>query len=156
MASPTQESLRRYNYLFGETEAAYHDACLKLGCSDSAMKILYAVCDNGGSCPLRTIRRCSGLSKQTMNSSIRKLEAEGMLYLESAGGREKSACLTERGRAAAEQTAMRILHIEEDIFSCWPREDVEAYLRLTEKFLNDFKERSARLERKESYAHPIL
>lgn len=148
MANTIREKLNRFNYLFGETEAAYHEVSLKMGYSDSAMKILYAICDNGGSCPLRTIRRRSGLSKQTMNSAIRKLEAEGVLYLENAGARAKNACLTDAGRAVAERTAMRIQQIENDILACWTKEEVETYLRLTERFLADFKERTAQLERK--------
>ena len=46
------KKLKRYNYLIGETEATYHEISLKLGLSDSAMKILYAICDNGKSCLL--------------------------------------------------------------------------------------------------------
>lgn len=149
MKETSRENLRRFNYLFGETEAAYHEAYHKLGYADSAMKILYAICDNGGSCLLQTVRRRSGLNKQTVNSAIRKLEAEGILYLENAGAKAKNACLTAHGQAVAEQTAMRILQIEKDIFACWSEEEVEAYLRLTEQFLNDFRERTARIERKE-------
>ena len=145
MAKNTREHLSRFNYLLGETEAADHEASVKLGCSDSAVKILYAICDNGGSCPLRAIRRRSGLSTQTMNSAIRKLEAEGVLYLENDGARAKNACLTELGRAVAERTAMRIQQIENDILACWTEEELETYLRLTEQFLIKFRERTAQL-----------
>lgn len=145
MAKNTREHLSRFNYLLGETEAAYHEASVKLGCSDSAVKILYAICDNGGSCPLRTIRRRSGLSKQTMNSAIRKLEAEGVLYLEKAGARAKNACLTDVGRAVTKRTAMRIQQIENDILACWSEEELKTYLRLTEQFLVKFRERTAQL-----------
>ena len=145
MSETTRRDLKRYNYLFGETEAVYHEAYLKLGLSDSAMRILYTICDNGGSCPLQTIRRYSGLTKQTMNSAIRKLEAEGVLYLEKAGGKAKTARLTAAGQTLAQNTAMRILNIENDIFACWSAQEVQVYLRLTEKFLSDFRERTARL-----------
>ena len=60
MEQTPRQQLRRYNYLFGETEAAYHEAFLKLGLSDSAMKILYAICDSGDSCLLQEICRRSG------------------------------------------------------------------------------------------------
>ena len=156
MLKTTREKLSRFNYLLGETEAAYHEVSVKLGCSDSAMKILYAICDNGGCCALRTIRRRSGLSKQTMNSALRKLEAEGILLLENDGAKAKNARLTARGQAVAARTAVRILQIEKDIFACWSEEEVESYLRLTERFLTNFKERAAQLERKETYADPIL
>lgn len=87
--------MKRYNYLLGEIEASYHEVSLKLGLSDSAMKILYAICDNGESCLLQDICRRSGLSKQTINSAVRKLEAEGMIYLEMADSKHKKVCLTE-------------------------------------------------------------
>ena len=83
-----------------------------------------------------------------MNSAIRKLEAEDVLQLELDGGRAKNARLTAHGQAVAEATAMRIIQIEKDIFACWSEEEVETYLRLTERYLADFKERTAQLERK--------
>ena len=43
MIRTTQERLNRFNYLLGETEAAYHELSLKMGYPDSAMKV--AVCD---------------------------------------------------------------------------------------------------------------
>ena len=47
--------IKRFNYLNNEIESAYHDAALKLELSDSAMIILYTVCNNGENCPLSDI-----------------------------------------------------------------------------------------------------
>ena len=143
MHTDTFQKLSRFNYLLGETEAAYHDAALKLGLSDSAMRILYAICDLGDGCPLQSVCRRSGLSKQTVNSAIRKLEREGALYLERTSARTKQICLTEHGKALAARTAQRILQMENEIFSTWPAGDVEIYLRLTERFLTDFRQKSS-------------
>lgn len=145
MGYSSSKVMRRYNHLLGEIDGMYHEMSLKLGLSDSAMVILYTVCDSGGSCSLREICRSSGLSKQTVNSALRKLEAEGTLYLEAAGARSKNVCLTAAGRQLAEQTAGRILAIENEIFSSWPREDVERYLGAMERFLADLRERAALL-----------
>ena len=138
---PSKE-LRRYNHLLGEIAGAYHEMSLKLGLSDSVMNVLYTLCDSGGSCPLREICRRSGLSKQTVNSALRKLEAEGTVYLEPVSARSKSVCLTEAGRALAAGTAERVIHIENDIFAAWPGEDVERYLELTERYLLALRERA--------------
>ncbi len=67
--------MKRFNYLLGEMDAVYHEISLKLGMSDSAMIILYTICDIGDCCLLTEICRLSGLSKQTVNSALRKLEA---------------------------------------------------------------------------------
>lgn len=141
---PSRE-MRRYNHLSGEIESVYHEMSLKLGLSDSAMIVLYTVCNSGASCPLREICRVSGLSKQTVNSALRKLEAEGVIYLEPASARSKNVCLTEAGMVLAERTAGEIIRIENDIFAAWPREDVERYLELTERYLLALRERAGQL-----------
>lgn len=127
--------MKRCNHLYGEIDAVYHEISLKLGLSDSAMSILYTICDHGSCCPLQEVCRCSGLSKQTVNSAVRKLESEGILYLEPNGSKSKNVCLTESGKHLADRTARRVLCAENEIFASWPREDVEKYLELTEAFL---------------------
>ena len=136
------KELKRFNYLFGEIDAAYHEASLQLGLSDSAMRILYTSCDNGGGCLLQTICRYSGLSKQTINSALRKLEKEGTVYLESAGSKTKMVCLTEEGKQLAAKTAIKLLNTENEIFDSWTKEEVHTYLSLTEKFLTDFRNKT--------------
>lgn len=135
----------RYNHLLGEIDHVYHEMSLKLGLSDSAMIILYTICNYGESCPLQDICRLSGLSKQTINSAIRKLEAEGTVYLTSAGAKNKTVCLTEAGKLLAEKTALRIIQIENAVFASWPREDTCQYLALTEKFLAEITEKAKEL-----------
>lgn len=131
------KEMKRFNHLLGETNAAYHDAALQLGLSDSAMQILYAVCGYGEGlrCPLQEICRQTSLSKQTIHSSLHRLMQEGILRLEQAGNRNKDVCLTEKGRQFAQKTVARIIETENAIFASWPPEDVEKYLQLTEAFL---------------------
>lgn len=134
--------MKRYNYLFGEMEAVYHELSLKVGLSDSAMRILYTICDKGESCLLRDICRYCGLSKQTINSALRKMEAEGILYLEPAGAKNKNVCLTEEGKRLTARTAGRVYEMENDILESWPKEDVQKYLELTERFLYALQDRA--------------
>lgn len=139
--------LRRYNYLVGETEAIYHELSLRMGLSDSAMQILYTICDCGGDrCPLQTICRYTSLSKQTVNSALRRLEAQGVLYLQQAGGKAKTVCLTEAGKQLAQRTALRLIAMENQVLGAWPREDVQQYLALTERFLTALREKAKSIE----------
>lgn len=133
------ESMKRYNHLLGELQAVYHDISNKLGMSDSASLVLYTICNAGGKCPIHTICKESGLSKQTVNSALRKLEQQQIVYLEAADKRAKTVCLTEEGKAYSQKTAVRIIEIENDIMHSWDKHDVELYLALTEKFLLDLK-----------------
>lgn len=132
---------KRFNYLFGELNAVYHEIALKFELSDSAMQILYMICDYDGSCLLRDICRLSGLSKQTVNSAIRKLERENIIVLDKTQNRFKMVRLTDNGKSLVDKTALRVIDMEISILSSWTNEEVEKYLELTEKYLNDLKDK---------------
>lgn len=134
--------MKRFNHLLGEIEAVYHEMALKFGQSDSVMNILYTICDYGESCPLQEICRRSGISKQTINSALRKLEREGIVYSEQAGVKGKNVCLTEKGKELVGDTAVRVIEAENGILASWPEEDVKKYLELTERFLVGIKEKA--------------
>ena len=89
---------QRINYLLSETEAIYHEASLRLGLSDSEMKILYSIRDKKSAVkrPLKEILVFSGMAKQTANSALRKMENAGWLFLEG-GQKNKTVCLTQKG-----------------------------------------------------------
>ena len=133
----TQQSkqLRRFNRLVGETDAVYHELANRLGLSDSAFQILYTLRAEGGACPLRDICAFSGLTKQTVNSALRKLEAEGSV-------RHKTVTLTPKGAELAEKTVAKVIEIENEILGSWPAEDLEKYIRLTEEFLVSMRARA--------------
>lgn len=132
---------KRYNYLAMETEAVYHDASVKLGLSDSISLILYTICNNDGICLLGDICRLAGMRKQTLNSAIRKLEAEEIVYLKAADGKKKYVCLTEKGKMLSEKTVLKLIIIENEILESWTEEERETYVRLAEKYLKSFKEK---------------
>lgn len=123
----------------GEINGLYHEAAFGMGLSDSAMKILYTLCTEGQGCPLARICKLSGLSRQTVNSALRKLEADNILYLEVSGGRKKLARLTCQGEALANATVMKIIEIENRILGSWPKEVQGLYLRLTQEYLEAFR-----------------
>ena len=136
------KEMKRFNHLISETEALYHEIALKLGLSDSALQILYTVCNNGEYCPLQEICRISGISKQTINSSLRKLEADDIVYLEQISGKNKNVCLTEKGKCLAESTVAKLITAENEIFSSWSYDDLDKYLKLTELYLTELKKKS--------------
>lgn len=130
---------KHYSYISSKLDTAYHDAALKLGLSDSAMRILYTICLDGKSCLLSDIVSLSGISKQTINSALRKLEKENIVYVENTVGRKKRVCLTNEGKDLSERTAFKVLQIENEILNTWTEEEQQLYLELTERFLTAFK-----------------
>lgn len=110
------------------------------------MQILYAVCCHGDNCPIREICRLTDISKQTINSALRKLESEGIVYLKIYKGKNKSVYLTERGKDFAEKTAMKIIEAENQIFDEWSEEKKSAYLALTQEYLELFKKKADEIQ----------
>ena len=97
MAKNRSREIHRINYLTSEMDALYHQASVKMGISDSVSIVLYHLYDVGGACLLREILSSSGISKQTVNSALRNLEARGLLCLEAYNGRSKRVILTQAG-----------------------------------------------------------
>lgn len=139
------DDLKRLNHLLGEIDGTYHDISLKLGLSDSVSKVLYTLALHGNRCPLRLLSRQTGLSKQTVHSAIRMLERQGLARLEPADGKNKDVQLTKAGAAYAEQTAARIITMENRILERWTPQEARQYLDLTEKFLHDLQEEREKL-----------
>lgn len=131
---------RRYNQLIAQIDAVYHEIALKQGYSDSEMSVLYALSDNDGACLLSEIIKDSGLSKQTINSALRKLEQKELLYSESAGGRAKKIFLTKKGKEVVSETIEKILEAENRIYASWKPEEWDIYVELTERFLTEIRE----------------
>lgn len=145
MSKTISEQIHRINYLTAEMDALYHQASLKIGLADSSMRVLYTIYDNGEWCLLSDIYKQSDISKQTVNSALRKLEAEDIIYLENFKGRSKKVLLTEKGKEYIRQTAARLYQAEKNVYDSWTEEDLNTYVHLTEKYVDLFREQVKKL-----------
>ena len=143
--SLTSEISKEFSLLSSEIDSLYHEAAFKLGVSDSVMWILYAISLKGDRCSLRDIVILSGISKQTINSALRKMEKDEIIYLENIDPRRKNVCLTEKGKNLASRSSVIIIRMEEEIFKSWPGGDADLFIKLTKRFFEDLKLRVRRL-----------
>lgn len=134
------DMMYKINCLASDLESLYHRAALKLGMSDSIMFVLYLIYENNGSCLLNTIRKEASLNKQTLNSSIRKLERDGIICLEQADGRAKRVLLTENGIEYVNQTIAKLYNAECSAFNGWTEKEICMHIELMEKYNRDFRE----------------
>ena len=74
----------------------YHNIAKKRSLSDSAFDILYALYSEDGQ-RLSQLCKTSFLSKQTLSSSVKRLEEEGLLRTERQNSRFVQVYLTEAG-----------------------------------------------------------
>ncbi|GAB6110063.1 MarR family winged helix-turn-helix transcriptional regulator [Fusibacter bizertensis] len=138
MSPNRSEVIHRINYLTSEMEALYHQSSLKLGITDSVSIVLYTIYDAGENCLLSDIYKKSGISKQTVNSAIRGLEADDILFLEQYTGRAKKIVLTEKGKDYVSKTVAKLYQAEVQAFESWSTEEINTYIHLMEKYVDCF------------------
>ncbi len=141
------DDVHRINYLTSEMQALYHQSSLKLGITDSVSIVLYTIYDIGERCLLSDVYKKSGISKQTVNSAIRGLEADGILYLEKYTGRSKIIILTEKGKEYMNSTVAKLYEAEALAFESWTKEEINAYISLMEKYVDCFRKQITHLQR---------
>ncbi len=129
----------KYTSLSGEINSLYHEAAVKMGISDSVMNILYVIYEKGDSCLQSEISKLSGISRQTINSSVKKLEKDEILYLKQGQGRNTIVCLTEKGLKFCENKIKPLFEIENKIWNEWTADEQRQYLLLTEKYRDALK-----------------
>lgn len=106
--------LSEYNRLYKENSAIYHDFCSRFRLSDSTFWILYTL--RAEEPPVTQSDICITLfqPRQTVNSSLKKLEREGLLTLSGEGGRRgKPVSLTPRGLELAAKTVDLVIESEQ-------------------------------------------
>ena len=133
------EKIHQINNLSTELNAVYHQAALRLGISDSVMCVLYAIYDNGENCLLSEIYKQSGVCKQTVNSAIRRLESDALIYLEQYKGKAKMVWLTDEGKAFVKKTIARLYEAEISALEMWAFDEMDMYIFLMKKYISTFK-----------------
>ena len=132
--------LRRINHLIAELDHIYHQASLKFSLSDSTFALLYTICCEGDGLGITELVRLSGMPKQTVNSALRKMEADGLISLTGTDGKKKAVHLTEKGTKLSEESVIRVIGIENDILSGWGSEKSERYIAETKEYNRLMKE----------------
>lgn len=130
------QELKEYNRFYKEFDGLYHELAQKAGLSDSAFLILYTLAEFGGGCLQKDIADFYGISKQTINSSIKNLETRGILSLQKGKRRELHLYLTQEGQKLVEEKIVPIVKMENRIFAEMGPEESRELLRLMRKLVS--------------------
>ena len=138
--------MREFNRIFKECSHIYHDIALKLGLSDSGFDILYTICDIGDGCLQKNICEATLLSKQTIHSSVRKLEKDGYLLLKPGKGRDVQIFLTNAGNTLMEEKIAPAIHAENLAFADMTDEEQREFLRLNKKYAENLRKYAGQIQ----------
>ncbi|MCD8009634.1 MAG: winged helix-turn-helix transcriptional regulator [Lachnospiraceae bacterium] len=122
--------ISEYNQISKECDMIYHSAALRLGISDCAFWIFYTLSDTERQYTQSEICDSSFMSRQTVNSALKKLEKDGYLTLsrsqEKAG---KTISLTEKGVNFFDRYIRPVLRAEENACGMFTEEEKEWFLK---------------------------
>ncbi len=135
------EILKQYSYLLSEIDIQYHNVSVQTNLSDSAHNILYVLMINDGHCQQSEIYKQMCTSRQTINSSLHKLEKEGIVRLEPGAGRNTVVYLTDFGLDVAREKVQPVIDAELAVFHEWSEEERELFFTLNRRFCDALKEK---------------
>ena len=131
--------LQEFDRLNNAIDELYHDICLMQGLSDSAYAILQAILVLGNGCTQTEIYKYTLLNKQTVNSSAKKLNQDGVIEFQAGVGRELKIYLTAKGEALVREKILPIEQVENKVFEEMTEKEHQEILRLAEKYLTSFR-----------------
>lgn len=135
--------MEAFNSMYRELDGMYHEIALKLELSDSVFLVLYALVEFGDGCLQNDIAKYYFISKQTVHSAVKSLEAKGYLSLRKGKRRDMHLDLTPAGRRLAEEKIAPVLTLENSVFAEMAPEESQALLALTRKYVSLFREKTA-------------
>ncbi len=135
MRSIIGNEVNEFNRLTKAFSDLYRSICVQSKMSASTFDILYSIAALGDGCCQKDICAYSFSSKQTIHSSIRKLEQEEILYMKPGKGREMQIFLTEKGRHYVDEKITPIIAMENQAFKQMAPEQRTSLLFLTETYL---------------------
>lgn len=138
--------LKEYNHIYKEANDIYHEIARKLQLSDSALDIFYTIFEMGDNCLQRDICKASCMPKQTVNSSIRKLQTDGYLTLSPGKGRSMHIHLTPSDQKLIQEKLVPLIRIENDAFEDMTVEECEQLIHLNAKYNQALRSRLSNLE----------
>ena len=148
--------LKEYNHIYKEANDIYHEIARKLQLSDSALDIFYTIFEIGDNCLQRDICKASCMPKQTVNSSIRKLQTDGYLTLSPGKGRSMHIHLTASGKKLIQEKLLPLIQIENDTLASFSPEECEQLLRLNAKIIRPYVLGFLTLRRIYNYENSII
>lgn len=139
MENSTHSELNEFNCIYKEMSDLYHKISMKLGLSDSEFLILYALVELNIN-RQKDIADYFFMSKQTVNSAVKKLIKSEIIELRQSKDRDMQIIFTEMGENFAKEKLVPIINIEKDTFVTMGKTESQELLRLTRKHMEIFKE----------------
>lgn len=118
MKNNVQEQFAILKQIEKQQDELYHRIAVQLGISETALWVLYNLCDTDEVFTQNSLAELWCIPKQTVNSAITSLVKKGYVHLEqiAAARNSKAILLTEEGTVFCRNAIMPILNAEQSAF----------------------------------------
>ena len=141
MSKHLSKKMLELNEIMKETDDLYRNLAKKFKMSDCMIWILYILREDDRSVTQSDICNMMYMPKQTVNSSLKKMESEGYIELLNINDkRSKQVCLTEKGVDLANNTVDIIISKENNALSKMDKEEQALFINLFKKYKDLVKE----------------
>ena len=141
MSKHLSKKMLELNEIMKETDDLYRNLAKKFKMSDCMIWIVYILREDDRSVTQSDICNMMYMPKQTVNSSLKKMEAEGYIELLNINDkRSKQVCLTEKGVDLANNTVDIIISKENNALSKMDKEEQALFINLFKKYKDLLKE----------------
>ncbi len=123
--------VNEYNRLLKACDMLYHSIAARLGISDCAFWILYTIQVTEDVCRQSDICEAVSMSRQTVNSALKKLEKAGYLTLSRIDGKMgKTIHLTDSGERFVVSNILPVMEAEERACAGFSETEKETFMGL--------------------------
>ena len=128
-----------------EIDELYQMYAKKSGLSETAFWILYCVRERKEPYTQKELCDLWSYSRQTINSALKNMQAQGLIQLVLAQGnrKNKQIVLSLQGEELVKQVVDPLLQAEKRVFSKMGMDNVERYLQLEHQYLQALREEIA-------------
>ncbi len=134
------DKVKYLNNMLCEIDNLYQSMLLSKGLSDSEYIVMFSILELGEGCLQKDIADNSYFNKKTINSTIKKLEKNGLIKLQAGKYPNMHIYLTEDGKAYIKQKIIPIIEVENNVMNSAMDEE---FINLSEtytKYINILKQ----------------
>lgn len=123
-----------------EIDNIYQTLLLNNGLSDSEYVVLFSIMELGEGCLQKDIANNGYINKKTTNSTIKKLEKNGLITLKTGKYPNMPIYLTEDGKKYIQKHILPIVEIQTNVMESVPDSDFENLVKTYSKYIRIFKD----------------
>ncbi len=146
-----EEFSREVNNVYKKNCEVYYKLASHFGMTETMFDILYFVRENDGGYTQAQLCDSLYLRKQTVNSALKKLEKDGVIYLSQDSGNKKNKTIhyTEKGKELARQIVDPIFELEKRAFERLTPQEREGVLYYGRRHIDVLEDETKKLLEKD-------